>query len=128
MVDTAGITDAAPLRRDAALEAVSFAAERLLLSADWRDAAHEVLERFGLAAGVSRIHLIENATVEGEVCITLASEWCAPGVRSFLLDSALDGLPWEPDHHRWVECMRAGEAVVGSVASFPEPEQPALRA
>ena len=128
MVDTAGVTDAAPLRRDAALEAVSFAAERLLLSADWRDAAHEVLERFGLAAGVSRIHLIENATVGGEVCITLASEWCAPGVRSFLLDSALDGLPWEPDHHRWVECMRAGEAVVGSVASFPEPEQPALRA
>ncbi|HTG48235.1 MAG TPA: PAS domain-containing protein [Actinomycetota bacterium] len=126
MVETAGIANAA--RRDAALEAVSFAAERLLLSADWRDAAHEVLERFGLAAGVSRIHLIENAVVDGEVRITLASEWCAPGVRSFLLDTALDGLPWEPDHHRWVEMMRTGEAVVGSVESFPEVERPALRA
>ena len=127
MADTAGIAKAQPLRRDAALEAVAFAAERLLLSADWRDAAHEVLERFGIAAGASRMHLIENATARGRLTITLAAEWCAAGVRAFLRDPALDGLPWEPDHARWVRRMRAGEAVVGAVEGFPECERPVLR-
>ena len=43
MVETARAAHAAPLRRDAVLEAVAFAAERLLLSSDWNDVAVEVL-------------------------------------------------------------------------------------
>ena len=48
----------APLRRDAVLEAVTFAAERLLLAPDWHDAIEEVLARFGIAAGVSRATVV----------------------------------------------------------------------
>ena len=54
MVDTA---TGEPVRHAAVLEAVADAAERLLLAADWRDAADEVLERMGLAAGASRRYL-----------------------------------------------------------------------
>ena len=52
------------MRHDAVLEAVAFAAERLLLAADWREAADEVLERMGRAAGASRAFVIENRTDE----------------------------------------------------------------
>jgi len=50
MVETARAAKAAPLRRDAVLEAVAFAAERLLLSSDWNEVAVEVLGRLGVAA------------------------------------------------------------------------------
>ena len=53
MAEPARTARPAPLRRDAVLEAVTFAAERLLLAADWHDAIEEVLARFGIAAGVS---------------------------------------------------------------------------
>ena len=56
MAEPARTARPAPLRRDAVLEAVTFAAERLLLAADWHDAIEEVLARFGIAAGVSQGH------------------------------------------------------------------------
>ena len=49
MVETARAAKPAPLRRDAVLEAVAFAAERLLLSSDWSEVAVEVLGRLGVA-------------------------------------------------------------------------------
>ena len=45
MAEPAQTTRPAPLRRDAVLEAVTFAAERLLLAADWHDTIDEVLAR-----------------------------------------------------------------------------------
>ena len=53
MAEPARTARPAPLRRDAVLEAVTFAAERLLLAADWHYVYEEVLARFGIAAGVS---------------------------------------------------------------------------
>ena len=62
--------------RDAILEAVAHAAERLLLSRDWLDAADDVLARLGLAADVSRAYVIENHVDEARRarCRQLA-EW-----------------------------------------------------
>ena len=47
-------------RRDAILEAVSFAAQRLLLAPDWKEAIESVLARLGQAMGVTRGHIFEN--------------------------------------------------------------------
>src|SRR5512135_980257 len=78
VADTARAARAAPLRRDAVLETVAFAAERLLMAADWHDVALEVLARLGIAAEVSRACITENATdTAGRLCSTLVCEWCA---------------------------------------------------
>ncbi len=128
MVETARAAQAAPPRRDAVLEAVAFAAERLLLASDWHDVALEVLGRLGVAAEVSRVHLIRNVDADGALTMHIASEWCAPGTRSYRGDPVVDGLAWDPSHARWVERMRRGEAIVGAVEAFPEQERPVLRA
>src|SRR5436190_3821395 len=127
MVETARAAMAAPLRRDTVLEAVAFSAERLLLASDWHDVAVEVLERLGVAADVSRAHLLRNSDEGGVLTMHIDAEWCAPGARSYLQDPIVDGLAWEPNHARWVERMRFGEAIVGAVETFPEQERPALR-
>jgi PAS domain S-box-containing protein len=127
MVETARAAEAAPLRRDAVLEAVAFSAERLLLASDWQDVVVEVLGRLGTAADVSRAHLVRNLDEDGILTMHIAAEWCGPGARSYQGDPIVDGLAWEPNHTRWVERMRAGEAIVGAVETFPEEERAALR-
>jgi len=54
-------------RRDAILEAVSFAAQRLFQEADWKQAIESVLARLGEAAGASRAHIFENQPSEWRV-------------------------------------------------------------
>src|SRR5262245_31158283 len=127
MVETARAAKVAPIRRDGVLEAVAFAAERLLLASDWHDVAVEVLGRLGTAADVSRAHLIRNEDRDGVLTMHIAAEWCAPGARSYRDDPIVDGLAWEPNHTRWVDHLRQGEAIVGAVETFPERERPALR-
>ena len=127
MVETARAAEAAPVRRDAVLEAVAFAAERLLLASDWNDVAVEVLGRLGVATNVSRAHLLRNGEVDDAVTMHIAAEWCAPEARSFVGDPIVDGLAWAPNHTRWLERMRRGEAIVGAIETFPPQERPALR-
>ncbi len=127
MADTARATNATPMRRDAVLEAVAFAAERLLLSPDWRDAVQGVLSRLGEAAAVSRVSLTENSLDEqGRLCSSLTAEWCAPGVASQMANPDLQVSPWEDGFARWVPLMDAGGAVVGPLESLPEPERSLL--
>jgi hypothetical protein len=69
-----------PLHRDGIVEAVAFTAERLLLSADWREAADEVLARLGRAANVSRAYIAANVEDdEGRLTSTWLAEWTIPG-------------------------------------------------
>jgi PAS domain S-box-containing protein len=130
MVDTAHAEEAVALRRDAILESITFAAERLLLTPDWRDAIDEVLARLGLAAGVSRAYLIRNVVDErGRDCSSQVAEWCAPGVRSQFGNPILERMPWEEfGFGRWPDVMRSGGSIGGAVDELPEPERPALRA
>jgi PAS domain S-box-containing protein len=128
LADTASASKAASLRRDAVLEAVAFAAERLLRSTDWRAVADEVLARLGVAADVSRASVMENELdAAGGLFVSVVAEWSTPGVDPQLGADLLDRFSWEPDFARWVSEMRSGRAVVGSVESFPESERPALR-
>jgi PAS domain S-box-containing protein len=72
--------EAALLRRDAVLEAVGVAAERLLREPDWRGSVATVLETFGVAAGASRAYLCRNVDgPDGRARMELHSEWSAPG-------------------------------------------------
>jgi PAS domain S-box-containing protein len=129
MADTARATRAAPTRRDAVMEAIAFAAERLLLSDDWRRVADDVLDRLGTAAGVSRACVTENSVDEdGRELSTIVAEWCAAGIAPTIGDSAVSPVAWEDGFGRWVPAMLSGQAVVGAVADFPEGEVRYLRA
>jgi PAS domain S-box-containing protein len=129
LADPARASNTASLRRDAVLDAVAFAAERLLRSTDWVAVADEVLARLGVAADVSRACVMENdLDADGRLFVSVVAEWTAPGVSPQLGSELLDRFPWEPDFGRWVEEMRSGRAVVGAVATFPPAERPALMA
>ena len=124
MAEPVRMSRPAPLRRDAILEAVTFAAERMLLAPDWRDAIREVLARFGIAAGVSRATVIRtHVDALGGLRATEDAEWCAPGVRSMAGHPGLQDAPWTPEFARWVDAMTAGQPIVGDVDTFPAAEQ-----
>ncbi len=130
MVETARAGPVTSLRRDAILEAVAYAAERLLLSHDWHDAADDVLARLGLAADVSRAYVIEShLDVAGRACCRQVAEWCAPGVATQMGNPALDDTPWDDiGFARWVEVMSSGGSIFGAVADLPIEERPVLQA
>jgi PAS domain S-box-containing protein len=119
---------AAPHRRDAILEAVAFAAERLLASSDWREAVPEVLERLGWAADVSRAYVIQAAGTPQANRIRQTAEWCGPGIPTQRDNRVLTGPTWgEAGFARWERSMLAGEAIVGAVSSFPDDERRELQ-
>ena len=106
------------------LEAVAFAAERLLLATDWREAADEVLECLGPRSRVSRAYVIENhRNDEGRVLGTVQHEWCAPGIESQVGSPPLDGAPWDHRFARWAALHARSEPIVGDVADLPEAER-----
>ncbi|MDP9185211.1 MAG: PAS domain-containing protein, partial [Actinomycetota bacterium] len=114
----------APLGRDAVLEAVTFAAERLLLAADWHDAIDEVLARFGIGVGVSRATIVRvDRDVANIPRASSEAEWCAPGVPSMVDHPGLRASPMLPGFERWVDAMSAGQPIVGDVDSFPAAER-----
>jgi PAS domain S-box-containing protein len=114
-------------RQGAVLEAVAFAAERLLLAADWRTAADEVLARLGLAAGVSRSYVIEVRADTGEGGLgTIRHEWRTPSLRS--ADEAPEAATQEAMPPRWAALHARGESIDGRVDDLPAPERPWLAA
>jgi len=129
MVDTARHPSPASPRRDAILEAVAFAAERLLLAADWRVAAPEVLARLGVAADVSRAYVLANhLDADGRLCATLAGEWSAAGIESLVGDPSFTASPWDEAFSRWAQAHGRGETIMSHVSDLPPLERPELEA
>ena len=127
-MDTARTIDD-DLRHAVVLEAVAFAAERLLLAADWREAADEVLERMGQAAGVSRAYVIENHVDEqGRLLGTLRHEWCGPGVGSLLNGPSASATHWHDGFERWAAVHARGGAITSDIAGLPAGERAELEA
>src|SRR4249919_628989 len=115
-------------KRDAIMEAVAFAAEQLLLAADWRDTAPEVLARLGSAADVSRVYVLENhIDDEDRVCTTQVAEWCAPGIEPQMGAPFLSSAPWS-QLPRWARIHAAGGTIASLVRELPEQERPVLEA
>ena len=95
-MDTARAHPSESLHRDGIVEAIAFAAERLLLSPDWLDPADEVLARLGRAAGVSRAYIAENVVDEaGRLTATWMAEWTGPGIARVMDDINFRSAPWE---------------------------------
>jgi len=68
-------------RRDAILEAVSRAAERLVAEPSWRDAVPTLLQGLGEASGVSRAYLFEVLPSDDDrIRMAQRYEWVAQGI------------------------------------------------
>ncbi|HMS01067.1 MAG TPA: GAF domain-containing protein [Anaerolineales bacterium] len=67
-------------QRESVLEAVMFAAEQFLTSANWREVIEVVLQRLGMAMNTTQAYLFENFTgPDGLERAMLFREWTAPG-------------------------------------------------
>jgi PAS domain S-box-containing protein len=130
MADTAQARGEAALRRDAALEAVAFAAQRFLETPDWGSVLPQVLRRLGEATGVSRVSLSRNRpAADGDILATVRHEWTAPGVRATIGDAAVTGAGYAADgFERWVEILSRGDVLHGIVRDLPEAERRELEA
>ena len=119
---------AALQRRDAILEAVAFAAQRLLQVGEWDEAMGEVLAHLGQAIGVSRVYVFENHTApDGTLLTSQRYEWVAPGITPQIDNPELQNLPWlERGFERWVARLGRREAIAGLVREFPERERVVL--
>jgi PAS domain S-box-containing protein len=126
-------------RREAVLEAVSFAAERFLGgSDDWEENIQQVLKRLGEAAEVSRVYVCKNHKGEdGELWNSQLYKWEMPGVPPGVPTESGD--PWVTyfpyqdggsghwrEFSRWGEVLGRGEPVYGNTRDFPESERPFL--
>jgi PAS domain S-box-containing protein len=68
-------------RRDEILEAISFAAEKLLSGSTWEADIQSVLERLGQSMSVSRAYIFHNHPgPKGDLLASQRYEWTAPGI------------------------------------------------
>src|SRR5579859_2414964 len=115
-------------QRDAILEAVAFAAERLLTAAEWEHSIDDVLRQLGAATGVSRVYIVPADRAGLETGGGSSHEWTAsrvqprPRPQGNVPYLAAVGLT------RWEAILREGGIVQGRLRSFPEDEQVVLAA
>jgi PAS domain S-box-containing protein len=109
-------------RRDAILEAVSFAAEKLLSGGDWEENITSVLERLGHSMSVSRAYIFDSRSgPDGELLMSQRYEWAAPGVAPQIDNPELQSFSWwENGLQEWMEQLRQGRIGQGVVAELPE--------
>ncbi len=121
---------AALQRRDAILQAVSFAAEQFLKMPTWEPNIQSVLARLGQAAAVSRVYLFENhPAANGAILSSQRYEWVAPGITPQIDSPELQNFDWvEMGFARWVETMSRGGVVHDHVRNLPVGERAVLDA
>ena len=124
-MDTIRANEEAAARRGATLEAVAFAAQRLLEEPDWRRVIAQIIRRLAEAVDVSRAYVYENRKDTEELRAVLKAQWVARDDLAVVTEGA------ELGYHgleRWVATLGAGEILAGPVAGFPASERPTLEA
>jgi PAS domain S-box-containing protein len=121
-------TAAAVHRRDAILEAVSFAAMRFLEISNWEQCIAEVLQRLGAATEVSRVYMFQNHV--GGQAARLASqryEWAANDVVPQIGNPELQAFSFSTSgFQRWEDLLQRGEIIYGNIRAFPKSERALL--
>jgi len=107
-------------RRDRILQAVARAAQTLLHTPDWRDAAPSVLADLGEATACDAVLLFANEPVDGRagfrpVCLWPTTEEPGSGALAVGYEAVGCG--------RWCELLARGETVHGRVRDLPESER-----
>ncbi len=116
-------------RREAILHAISRASSLFLKSASWEKHIPAVLEQMGRAADVSRVYLFEQFPSDDELIVAQRHEWTAEGIPSHAQDPVAQNDPWQNGAlNQWLEILRRGDPVAGSIGEFSAAEQEILAA
>ena len=113
-------------QRDAILESVTFAAERLLRTHDWQDSIGAVLSQLGQATGASRVYIVPEAGADFRHA--RPHEWRAGGIAA--RDARPPGEPYLSalGLTRWEAILREGGIIQGQQHSFPDDERAVISA
>jgi PAS domain S-box-containing protein len=110
-------------RRDAILEATSYAAEHFLRGGSWEADLEEVLRRLAAAGDATRCAVFRNhALDDGALGVSIVASWPPEGAEA---DTATDrhDFAWEAKGFgRWVQELGAGRAIHGNIDGFPQVE------
>jgi PAS domain S-box-containing protein len=104
-------------RRSAVLDAIGYAATRIIGATDWRPGMQELLARLGIATDVSRVFLFEiHAAPDGKgLAQSCRFGWTAPGLESIFDDTRYQNDPIsdddDPQFVEWFRRRRAGEVI-----------------
>jgi diguanylate cyclase (GGDEF)-like protein/PAS domain S-box-containing protein len=112
-------------RREAILEAVSFAAEKFVKAVSWESNIQDVIRRLGRAADVNRICIFKKETSpEGQILGNILCEWDAPGISSQINNPAFKSFsPLDSGFGRWIKAFSQGKPICGRAKDFPLSEQ-----
>ncbi|ABE51858.1 histidine kinase dimerization/phosphoacceptor domain -containing protein [Methanococcoides burtonii] len=116
--------------RDAILEAVSFAAEKLLGPYPLEDAIQTVLERLGQATNIDQAYIFKNVVGEdGILRAYQTNQWKITGINDLNDSFEPHRISYtEDDYERWIKILKAGNVIAGPIHEFPEIEYPILKA
>jgi PAS domain S-box-containing protein len=109
--------EASLARRNAVLDAVTYAAARIIGAADWRSAMPEFLARLGTATGVGRAFLFEiHPARDGKgLAQSCRYIWSAPGVKPIADDCRMNDIPIpeaaDSQVAEWFRRRARGEAI-----------------
>jgi len=115
-------------RREAILEAVSFAAGKFLQTESWEKDIQNILGRLGQSADASRVYIFENHLNDtGGLLTSQRYEWVAPGIEPQIDNRKMQNISWRgAGFGRWEEQLSQGQMIVGHAWEFPRSEQELL--
>lgn len=116
-------------QRESILESVTFAAERFLKTADWRETIDLVLQKLGGEFNASHAYLfVRHTTPDGGILNSMTYEWTAPGKRSDLSRAEFKNMPKRSTgFDRLYDILDSGEPLVGNASFFTREEKEYLR-
>ena len=116
-------------RREGILEAVSFAAERLLKTTNWQESLHSVLVHLGQATNASSVRIFQQERNENdEMIISCQYEWEAYNPAQSLSEDSI----WQQISLKsrglgsWLTALSQGQIIHGHVSDFPAKTQKIL--
>jgi PAS domain S-box-containing protein len=102
-------------RRTAMLDAVGYAATRIVAGTDWRAGIQELLDRLGQSTGVSRVSLFEIHRDANQLLVeSCRYDWTEPGQPPMSNDPRYRNMPLMNDHgviDEWTARRQRGEVV-----------------
>jgi len=120
--------EAALLRRDSILRAVSAASELFLKTSRWETNVNTALEQLGRAANASRVYIFErHFSEQGDSLVSQRYEWAAEGISPQIENPALQNLAWrQAGFARWEDTLERRQSIAGRVRDFPDSEKELL--
>jgi adenylate cyclase len=102
-------------RRTAMLDAIGYAATRIVGAGDWRAGIQELLDRLGRATGVSRVTLFElHRGPQGRLVESCRYDWAEPRLARIASDPRYHNMPMEAENgtlDEWTRRRQQGEVI-----------------